>query len=225
MPAGKGGYLAMEPVFGGLLTEAYCRQHKDERLDPSVLVARARDALEDGPLVQALDDMEVGGVLCVGGWCGWVAWVVWVIVAMAARSKHWAHAHSTTPVSNHPATQARLTGDEPRYESAAAFAADMEPVLEVLESARELPEQLALAKDLRSRLDALTSAIEGRGGGAPLVGGAGARVHSSGGGGGTGAGDDAGSVGAKRSRGAGGRGGRRGKGKRRRGGAAVAGTA
>lgn len=58
---GKGGYLGMEPVFGGLLIEAYCHAHKDERLDPSVLVARAREALEEGPppLVDALDEMEV----------------------------------------------------------------------------------------------------------------------------------------------------------------------
>lgn len=51
----------MEPVFGGLLIEAYCDQHKDERLDPSVLVARAREALEDGPpdLLDVLDEMEV----------------------------------------------------------------------------------------------------------------------------------------------------------------------
>lgn len=51
----------MEPVFGGLLTEAYCHEHKDERLHPSVLVARAREALQEGPLplVEALDEIEV----------------------------------------------------------------------------------------------------------------------------------------------------------------------
>lgn len=62
----------MEPVFGGLLIEAYCHAHKEERLDPSVLVARAREALEDGPppLVDALDEMEVGLACFWGGWLG-----------------------------------------------------------------------------------------------------------------------------------------------------------
>ena len=55
----------MEPVFGGLLTEAYCPEHKNERLDPSVLVARAKAALaaegqedDDDDATQRLKDVE-----------------------------------------------------------------------------------------------------------------------------------------------------------------------
>ncbi len=99
-------------------------------------------------------------------------------------------------------------------------------MLEILASARELPEQMALAEDMRQRLDALAAAIEGGQASIVVGGGAGARVHSTSNRNSSSVGDSGGSGSAgeaKRGRG-GGRGGRRGKGKRRRGGA-VGGTA
>lgn len=88
----------------------------------------------------------------------------------------------------------------------------MTPVLEMLESATELPEQVALAKDIRERLAALARVLDGGGDGDGRAAIGEAVVRRLGGECGTMA------VGAKRGRGDG-RGGRRGKGKRRRGGA------
>lgn len=90
------------------------------------------------------------------------------------------------------------------YEGLGAFAADMEPVLDMLGSAPELPEQLALAEDLRRRMAALGRALEMERA-SPLKG-----RPSRGGGDEDGGGDAAEAVGGKRARGAG-RGGRRGK--------------
>lgn len=114
--------------------------------------------------------------------------------------------------------QARLTGDGERYASVGGFEEDMAPVLEMLESATELPEQVALAKDIRERLAALARVLDGGddGDGRAAIGEA--VVRRLGGEGGA----MMAAVGAKRGRG-GGRGRRRGKGKRRRGGAVAGG--
>ena len=54
----SGGYLAMEPLFGGLLTEAYCETHREKRLDPLSLVRLAKHALRRTPLSAAINAIE-----------------------------------------------------------------------------------------------------------------------------------------------------------------------
>jgi hypothetical protein len=48
----------MEPLFGGLLTEAYCETHREKRLDPLSLVRLAKHALRRTPLSAAINAIE-----------------------------------------------------------------------------------------------------------------------------------------------------------------------
>lgn len=49
----------MEAVFGILLTEVYCHHHKDERLDPTYIVGRAKMAMKKTPIAGTLATIEV----------------------------------------------------------------------------------------------------------------------------------------------------------------------
>ena len=61
-----GGYLNMEPLLGGLLIQAYCSVHKDERLDPMSLVVNAKQGLTGTPLYGNLVSVEVSGAREMG---------------------------------------------------------------------------------------------------------------------------------------------------------------
>lgn len=56
--AAGGGYLKMEAMFGGLLTEVYCREHQEKRLCPLALVELAKKRVEGTELKGAVVAME-----------------------------------------------------------------------------------------------------------------------------------------------------------------------
>ena len=43
---GEGGYLKMEHQLGSILSQAYCGDHRDRRVDPWELMRRVREPLE-----------------------------------------------------------------------------------------------------------------------------------------------------------------------------------
>jgi len=55
---GGGGFLKMEAMFGGLLTEVYCQEHREKRLDPVALVGMVKGRVEGTGLEGAVVAME-----------------------------------------------------------------------------------------------------------------------------------------------------------------------
>lgn len=52
------GYLKMEAMFGGLLTQVYCREHQEKRLCPLALVGLAKERVKGTELEGAVVAME-----------------------------------------------------------------------------------------------------------------------------------------------------------------------